>query len=431
MRTATRHWIEPLQILEKIGRPEGLRAFVQDGLECGFSRQEVAELYGTFFEDRLTEALALATASGDYPESSEFAGRVAEVLRVPTMLFNTGALGRRVLPVDEQYLACFREALIAIEGAFHRFSEGDYPSDAAVGVLLRDAHAAVAAGNLARAYDRVTIAGARVLEGEYLARPTDWMDAEPLYSWLIGLERIAQVRTRLHGWPMGPRSDWPDDVRPQIVWRVDTARAASNITPARKKVLQLLAAADLTRVELARMRRNRRWIGPELLRLLRMSEGYTSPTILRNVVRTLGAVTFLPAVDDLLGLMMRTAGAGDEALRSACEEALHQFGAGIKDRLLYHFELALTDAQRLALARVSLAIPEDDDVLDRLRGLLEQLDSRAGQSEAIELLSRYRHSHSRQVLMQRLELAAKRGEVETYRALRRVLASGRKRKVQA
>lgn len=391
MKTAARHWIEPLQILEKISHPEGLRAFVQDGLEGGISRAEVAELFGMYFEARLAEALALGVAAGAYEGDAEYKRRLSDILLAPDRLFAAGAAGMKTLPIDAAYHRCFREAVVAIEGAFHRYVEGDYAAGLPVSRLLREGYEAMLAGNLARAFDRVTVAGARALEGEYVARPTDWLEADPLYSWMLGIERVAHVVRHLAGWPGGRREAWAGAARP-LTWRTEPYAPAS-LTRARLAVLELLRREEFTAAELARVRRNRRWIGPELLVLLRMPDEDTTPVVLRNAVRSLGAVGFRPAVDDLLGLLMRVerddAGA-DESLAGACRDALAEFGPAIKGQLLHHLDLALVDTQRLALARVLARMPGDAEVREVLERLATKTVDPAQRRAAATLAAAYR-----------------------------------------
>lgn len=418
MKIAARHWIEPLQILEKISCAEGLRAFVHDGLECGFSRPEIAELYGTYFEDRLAEALALAVAAGDYGAAAEFGSRLAEILHAPDRLFKSGQAGAKSLPVDRAYQRCFREALLSIEGSFHRYVEGDYPAGVPVSRLLREGHAAMLAGNLARAFDRVTVAGARALEGEYLARPTEWLETDPFYSWLLGIERVSHVVRHLAGWPGGRHSEWAAQSR-KVGWHSEGLPHAE-LTRARRDVLRLLRAERFAAPELARMRRNRRWIGPELLSLLRMPDDDTTPTVIRNAVRSLGAVGFRPAVDDLLGLLMRAeldddgTGAG---LAGACQDALAEFGPAIKGQLLHHFDLALVDTQRLALAGVLARLPADDEVmrmLEHLAGAAEEMRHRVA---VARLVAGYAHPRAKTFLKAQLSAARQARHTELQRAL--------------
>lgn len=394
-------------MLEKIGRPEGLRAFVQDGLECGFNRQEIAELYGTYFEDRLVETLAIAVASGDYPADGELTRRVTEVLHAPQQLFQAKGPGSKALPVDASYLTCFREAAFAIEGAFHRYVEGDYVPVVPVSVLLREAHDALLAGNQARAFDRATAAGARVLEGDYLARPTEWLETDPLYSWLLGLERLAHVISRLTGWPGNRFATWSDKLPVSLVRRIDSQKAVA-LTGSRREVLRSLANEKFGDAELRRMRRNRKWIGPELLRLLRMPDDDTTPTVIRNAVRSLGAIRFHAAIDDMLGLLMRVGLDSDEddgGLAEACVDALHAFGPTIKDQVLHHFDLALADSQRHALARVLVQIPRDDDVMEILEHLVGESKELARRMALFDLIAGYHHKRRRAFLKGQLKSA--------------------------
>jgi hypothetical protein len=419
----TRHWIEPLQILEKISQPEGLRAFVQDGVDCGFSRPEIAELFGTYFEDRLAETMALAIAAGAYPGESEFTRRVSAVLLAPQALFKHKGPGPKSLPVDDSYLTCFREAAFAIEGSFHRYVEGDYVSVVPVSAMLREAHTALLEGNLARAFDRVTSVGARVLEGDYLARPTEWLESDPLYSWLLGLERVAHVVSHLEGWPAGRFASWSAKLPVSLTWYVAPS-VNTEITRSRREVLQLLAEEHFSENELKRMRRNRRWIGPELLRLLRMPDEDTTPTVIRNAVRTLGAVHFQPAVDDLLGLLMRVGldnDEDDEGLVEACEEALVEFGSDIKDQVLHHFDLALVNVQRLALARVLISMPNDDDVMDILEHLVDEAEELAHRMSLMDLIAGYRHPRRRPFLKAQLNRAETTGSPELQKHVRQLL----------
>lgn len=432
MKSGLRHWIEPLQILEKIGRAEGLRAFVQDGLDCGFNRAEIAELYGTYFEDRLAEALALATAVGAYPADAEFTQRVAEVLHTPDVLFGKQGPGLKALPVDSAYQRCFREATFAVEGAFHRYVEGDYLPVVAVSQLVREAHTALLEGNLARAFDRVTAAGARVLEGDYVAKPTEWLETDPLYSWLLGIERVAHVVSHLDGWPGGRYADWKNGDVSTIGWRSGTGESAE-LTRSRREVLRLLREEHLGAEDLARIRRNRKWIGPELLRLLRMPDDDTTPTVIRNAVRGLGAVGFRPAVDDLLGLLMRVEldnheEPEDDGLSAACQEALGQFGVEIKEQLLHHFDLALVDSQRIALARVLAKLPQDDDVMEILEHLTQESEELGHRLELYHLVAGYRHKRSKPFLRDQLNRAQGKNE-ELHRTLERLVRPPRRRKV--
>lgn len=433
MKSGLRHWIEPLQILEKLGNAEGLRAFVQDGLDCGFNRAEVAELFGTYFEDRLAEALALATAAGAYPADAEFTRRVADVLHTPDRLFGKQRPGSKALPVDAAYQRCFREATFAVEGAFHRYVEGDYLPVVAVSQLVREAHAALLDGNLARAFDRVTAAGARVLEGDYVAKPTEWLETDPLYSWLLGIERVAHVVAHLDGWPGGRYADWQEQTLPPMGWRSGTSEAAA-LTRPRREVLRLLREERLADGDLARIRRNRKWIGPELLRLLRMPDDDTTPAVIRNAVRGLGAVGFRPAIDDLLGLLMRVeldhdGEAGDDGLSAACQEALAHFGDEIKEQLLHHFDLALVDSQRLALARVLAKLPQDDDVMEILEHLTEESAELSHRLELYHLVAGYRHPRAKPFLKDQLGRARAENREEIQRALSRLVSPPRRRKV--
>lgn len=433
VKSGLRHWIEPLQILEKIGKAEGLRAFVQDGLDCGFNRAEIAELYGTYFEDRLAEALALAACAGAYPADAEFTRRVAEVMHAPDQLFRKQGPGLKALPVDAAYQRCFREAAFAVEGAFHRYVEGDYVPVVAVSQLVREAHAALLAGNLARAFDRVTAAGARVLEGDYVAKPTEWLETDPLYSWLLGIERVAHVVAHLEGWPGGRYADWQKPSPAPLHWRSGTSEAAE-LTRPRREVLRLLREDRLSGEDLTRIRRNRKWIGPELLRLLRMPDDDTTPTVIRNAVRGLGAVGFRPAIDDLLGLLMRVeldhdGIPEDDGLSAACQEALAQFGGEIKEQLLHHFDLALVDSQRLALARVLAKLPQDDDVMEILEHLTEESDELSHRLELYDLVACYRHPRSKVFLKDQLNRARAENREEIQRALTRLVSPPGRRKV--
>ena len=429
MKNASRHWIEPLQILEKISRAEGLRTFVQDGLECGFSRAEVAELYGTYFEDRLAEALALAVSSGAYAADTEFARRLSEVMHAPDRLFKAQAPGMKSLPVDAAFQRCFREAVLAI-GAFHRYVEGDYLPVVPVSQLLREAHGAMLEGNLARAFDRVTAAGARVLEGEYLARPTEWLETDPLYSWLLGIERVAHVVHHLAGWPRGRYAQWNSGER-AVGWHSE-AYPHAELTRARREVLRLLRSERFSGADLARMRRNRRWLGPELLSLLRMPDEDATPTVIRNAVRSLGAVAFRPAIDDLLGLLMRVeldSEGGDEALARACQDALADFGPAIKDQLLHHFDLALVDTQRVALAAVLARLPGDDDVMEILEHLVREAAELQQRVAVARLVAGYRHPRAKPLLKEELLAARSAHQTELQRALAPLVKTRRSRKV--
>lgn len=408
---------------------------MQDGLECGFNRAEVAELYGTYFEDRLAEALALATAAGSYPADAEFTRRVSDVLHTPDQLFGKQGPGLKALPVDAAYQRCFREATFAVEGAFHRYVEGDYLPVVAVSQLVREAHAALLEGNLARAFDRVTAAGARVLEGDYVAKPTEWLETDPLYSWLLGVERVAHVVSHLEGWPGGRYADWKNAPLEPIGWRSGTSEAAE-LTRSRREVLQLLREETLAEQDLSRIRRNRKWIGPELLRLLRMPDDDTTPTVIRNAVRGLGAVEFRPAVDDLLGLLMRVeldhddeGEPADDGLSAACQEALSEFGGDIKEQLLHHFDLALVDSQRIALARVLAKLPQDDDVMEILEHLTEESAELSHRLELYHLVAGYRHKRSKPFLKDQLNRARAENREEIQRALSRLVSSSRRRKV--
>lgn len=408
---------------------------MQDGLECGFNRAEVAELYGTYFEDRLAEALALATAAGAYPNDAEFTRRVSEALHTPDQLFGKQGPGLKALPVDAAYQRCFREATFAVEGAFHRYVEGDYLPVVAVSQLVREAHTALLEGNLARAFDRVTAAGARVLEGDYVAKPTEWLETDPLYSWLLGIERVAHVISHLEGWPGGRYADWKNESLEHIGWRSGTSEAAE-LTRSRREVLRLLREETLADEDLARIRRNRKWIGPELLRLLRMPDDDTTPTVIRNAVRGLGAVEFRPAVDDLLGLLMRVeldhdheGEPEDDGLSAACQEALGRFGGEIKEQLLHHFDLALVDSQRIALARVLAKLPQDDDVMEILEHLTEESAELSHRLELYHLVAGYRHKRSKPFLKDQLNRARAENREEIHRALARLVTPPRRRKV--
>ncbi len=418
MRRTVRHWVESLQILEKIGTSDGLRAFVDDGVDCGFSRQEIADLYATFFEDRLAEALALAVVHGDYPGDNEFTRRLREVLLLPQQMFQKGKAGRRSLPVHNEFFQCFREATVAVEGSFHRFVEGDYDSSRWVSTLIREAYEAMLQGNLARAYDRLTSAGARVLEGDYLAHPTEWMETDPLYSWLLGLERMAHVVRGLEGWQGGRFEHWPDRRR-QVARRVDPL-PETEMTPARKSVLRLLNEEEFDRAEFTRMRRNRKWIGPELLRLLRMPDDDTTTLVIRNAVRSLGAVAYEPAVDDLLGLLMRSGLSDDEdadGYVAACEEALMAYGPGLKEKLFHHLELAFVDRQRIALARVLSAIPDDDEVMTVLEELTADMGDEGDRVSMLSIIADYRHRRSRPFLRSQMRAAERSGQIALSRYL--------------
>jgi hypothetical protein len=418
--------------LEKRAQTEVLRAFVDDGLDCGFSRQEVADLYATFFEDRLAEALALALLAGDYPHDAEFTRRIGDVMRMPEQLFRKGQAGRRALPIDDDYFSCIREATVAVEGAVHRFVEGDYPAQPAISAMLRVAYDAMLAGNVARAYDRVTAVGARVLEGEYLARPTDWMETEPLYSWLLGIERLAHVRQSLEGWPSGRYAK----SKPGVVKKIRrlAPETAATLTRPRREVIQLLMHESFGKPELTRMRRNQRWLGPELLRLMRLPDDTTKTVVVRNIVRTLGAIQFEPAVDDLLGLLMRSGlNAGDhdgdnEGYAEGCEEALVNFGVSIKDRVLHHLDLALVDTQRLALARILGRMPADDTILHCLESMVDQAEDSYTRYALVEIIAGYRHPRSRAWLSKRLAQAEQRGQPEMARVLRGLMRSRRGQK---
>jgi hypothetical protein len=348
---------------------------------------------------------------------------------MPEQLFKKQGPGLKALPVDAAYLRCFREATFAVEGSFHRYVEGDYIPVVPVSSLLREAHNAMLAGNLARAFDRVTAAGARVLEGDYLARPTEWLETDPLYSWLLGIERLAHVVTHLGGWPGGRFDAWTE--LPVLAWRVE-ASVHTEITQARRDVLQLLKEDEFDAASLTRMRRNRRWVGPELLRLLRMPEDDTTPTVIRNAVRSLGAVGFRPAVDDLLGLLMRAGldtDEEDEGIAAACQEALESFGPAIKEQLLHHFDLALVDSQRLALATVLAKIENDDEVMEILEHLVEETSDLQHRIALFRLIADYKHRHAHQFLKQQMVRALAAGQDEVHHILQKLVRPRRSRKV--
>ena len=424
-----------MQILERIGCAEGLRSFAEDGLDCGFSRPEMAELFGTFFEDRLAEAFALAIVAGDYPDNDEFNERIAQILHVPARMFGPDAPGREVFPVDDAFLECFREALVAIEASYFRYVEGDYPSQPSVGVLLRSAHEDLLAANYGRAFDRVSSIGARVLEGGYLAKPTEWMETEPLYSWLLGLERISYVLNHLEGWHGGPYRAGAAADPMDIVWNPDWVPTA-RMTPARRDVLSLLRKKAFGPVELRRIKRNWRWLGPELMRLRQVAVEQANDTLLRNVIRSLGAIAYRPAVDDILALLMQAARSEDEAdaeLTAACEAALAAFAPTIKAEVLYHTEVAVLDRQRLVLARILTTIPEDDEVMDALRRLTPaQESSRTEMTDDFfalyEVIAGYPHPHTGSFLKEQLEQTRRQGPTGLHHYLKELLAEPRRGK---
>jgi hypothetical protein len=341
----------------------------------------------------------------------------------PQALFKKGGSGFRAFPVNPDFQDCLRESVFAIEGSFHRYIAGDY-HDATPAELIGEARRAVLEGNIGRAHDRATAAGANILAGGFLPPASEWVHIEPLYSWLLGLERIQTIIGRLEGWPGGRYSGW--NRRPLALRRRIEKTSETKLTPSRRGVLKLLAATRLKGVDLARIKRNRAWIGTELIKVLRMRDDSSPPELLRNTVRALGAITYLPAADDLLALLMRHAPRpGQTELLAALETALQAFGPGIRHKLVHYARLALEDEQRLALARLLACHPDDDEVMGVLERFFIDTSDPRNRARFFELVTTYPHPRRETFLREQVARATRAENVDEARALLRILKTKR------